>query len=204
MPASIPPSLEMLITHLMKLPTIGRRSAERLAFHLLNAPADQTRELSDALLDMKERLRNCSQCFGITETSPCSICDDAHRESGLICVVEDAMDAIALEAKGGFRGRYHVLGGRLSPLKGVTASDLNIDELDRRIDEEGIKELILAMNPSPDGEATVLFLSQRYQPRGVRVTRIALGLPMGGSLEYADEQTLHHALSGRTEIPPSA
>lgn len=196
----IPASLEQLITQLMKLPTIGRRSAERLAFHLLKVPREQVEDLSRALLEMKERLGRCSRCFNITESDPCPICRDANRDARMICIVEEAMDAIAIESAGIFRGRYHILGGCLSPLKGIVASDLHLAELDRRIGEEGVEELILAMNPSVDGEATALYITQRYRPRGLRLSRIALGLPMGGSLEYADEQTLQHALHRRTEI----
>lgn len=200
MPASIPPSLEAAITHLTKLPTIGRRSAERLAFHLLKVPREQVEELSAALIRMKDRLVRCSRCFSITEENPCPICRDPHRDSKTLCVVEEALDAIAIEASGAFKGRYHVLGGCLSPLKGVTASDLNFEMLDERIESEGVEELILAMNPSVDGEATALYITQRYLPRGIRLSRIALGLPMGGSLEHADGQTLQHALQGRQEI----
>jgi len=196
----VPPSLEVLIVQLMKLPTIGRKSAERLAFHLLKAPREQTEDLSRALVEMKNRLRRCARCFNITETDPCPICRDPRREGKTLCVVEEAMDALSIESAGVFRGRYHILGGCLSPLKGIVASDLHLDALDRRIGEEGVEELILAMNPSVDGEATALFLTHRYRPRGLRLSRIALGLPMGGSLEYADEQTLLHALTGRIEI----
>jgi len=194
----------MAITHLMTLPTIGRKSAERLAFHLLAVPAEQVGELARALTDMKERLRDCSRCFCITEDDPCPVCRDPHRDSRVVCVVEDALDALALEEAGGFRGRYHVLGGCLSPLRGVTASDLHIGELDRRVREEGIEELILAMNPSVDGEATALYLIQQYRPLGLRLSRIALGLPMGGALEFADEQTLQHAIRGRTAVDGQA
>ncbi|MBN1867199.1 recombination protein RecR [Candidatus Sumerlaeota bacterium] len=200
MAGAFPPSLEILVTHLMKLPTIGRRSAERLAFHLLKSPREQSVELSEAVVRMKDRLRRCSRCFNITEDDPCAICRDPSRDSKILCVVEDAPDALAVESAGGFRGRYHVLEGCLSPLKGVTAGDLHIAELDERVASEGVEELILAMNPSVDGEATALFVTQRYAPKGLRLSRIALGLPMGGSLEYADEQTLQHALSGRTPI----
>ncbi len=200
MASTIPPSLEMLITHLTKLPTIGRRSAERLAFYLLKTTRDQVDELAEAMIRARERLRPCSNCFNITEEDPCPICRDPDRNGKVLCVVEEFMDAMAIESSGGFRGRYHVLGGCLSPLKGVTPSDLRLAELDRRVEEEKVEELILAMNPSVDGEATALFITGRYQPRGVRLSRIALGLPMGGSLEYADEQTLQHALEGRTEI----
>lgn len=200
MPPFLPASLDALITQLMKLPTIGRRSAERLAFHLLKAPPEQAECLARAIVEMRERLRRCSRCFNITENDPCPICANPDRGGRALCVVEEAMDALAIESAGVFRGRYHILGGCLSPLRGVVASDLHIGELDRRIGEEGIEELILAMNPSVDGEATALYLSQRYQPRGLRLSRIALGLPMGGTLEHADEQTLQHAFAGRVAM----
>ena len=200
MPSSSPPSLEALIVHLMKLPTIGRKSAERLAFHLLKAPAEQAEELSAAILRMKERLGYCSRCFNVTEEDPCPVCRDPNRDTKLLCVVEEAMDALAIESAGGYRGRYHVLGGCLSPLKGVTASDLHFEELERRVAEEEIEEIILATNPTVDGEATALYITQQCQSREVRLSRIAMGLPMGGSLEYADEQTLQQALLGRTRI----
>lgn len=200
MPASIPPSLEAAITHLNKLPTIGRRSAERLAFHLLKTPVEQVQELSAALLRMKERLIRCSRCFNVTEEDPCPICRDPDRDPRVLCVVEEALDAVAIESAGVFRGRYHVLGGRLSPLRGVTASDLNFETLDERVREEGVKEIILAMNPSVEGEATAFYVSQRYRSRGLKISRIALGLPMGGSLEHADGQTLQHAIEGRQEM----
>lgn len=200
MPSLVPPSLEMVITHLTKLPTIGRKSAERLAFHLLGVRTEQVGELARALTDMKDRLRECRRCFCITEEELCAVCRDPDRDGAMLCVVEDALDAVALEEAGGYRGRYHVLGGCLSPLKGVTASDLRMEELDARIEEEGVAELILATNPSADGEATALYLVQRYRPKGLRLSRIALGLPMGGALEYADDQTLQHAIQGRTPL----
>jgi recombination protein RecR len=200
MPSAIPPSLETLVTHLSKLPTIGRRSAERLAFHLLRAPREQSEELADAIVVAKERLRRCSICHNVTEDDTCAICRDPDRDASVLCVVEEFTDALAMEASGEFRGRYHVLGGCLSPLKGIVASDLTIANLERRVEAGSIEELILAMNPSVDGEATSLYLTQVFQPRGLRLSRIALGLPMGGSVEHADGQTLQHALEGRTQI----
>ncbi len=200
MTASIPRSLDLLITHLTKLPTIGRKTAERMAFHLLKSPEIQVEELAAALVDMKRKLKYCTQCFNITEEIPCAICCDESRENGVICVIEEPMDALALESSGTYQGRYHVLGGRLSPLKGITASDLNINALDTRLEKENVKELILATNPSVDGEATALYLKRHYAQHDVQITRIALGLPVGGSLEYADEQTLQQALNGRTSM----
>lgn len=200
MTPTVPLSLQTLITHLMKLPTIGRRSAERLAFYLLRSPEAQVEELAAAMLEARRRLGRCSVCYNITEADPCPICTDPERDGATICVVEEFTDALAVESSGGFRGRYHVLGGTLSPLKGIVSGDLNIAGLDRRVEGGGVAELILAMNPSVDGEATAIYLTQRYEPRGLRLSRIALGLPMGGSLEYADEQTLQRALQGRTTI----
>lgn len=200
MSSPIPQSLEALILHLMKLPTIGRRSAERLAFHLLKVPREQVDELALAMTEAREKLMRCKNCFNIAEESPCPICTDPDREGKTLCVVEEFMDAVALEAAGGFRGRYHILGGCLSPLKGITTADLNFDQLEKRVASEGVEELILAMNPSVDGEVTALFITNRFRPRGIRLSRIAMGLPMGGSLEHADEQTLQRALEGRTEI----
>ncbi|HBF34555.1 TPA: recombination protein RecR [Candidatus Sumerlaeota bacterium] len=199
MPTIIPPSLEAAITHLSKLPTIGRRSAERLAFHLLKAPKTQVEELASALLTMREKLIRCSHCHHICEQDPCPICRDTQRDPKILCVVEDPLDVLAIETAGVFGGKYHILGGCLSPLKGVTASDLNLHTLDARVEQEGVTELILAMNPSVEGEATILFLTDRFRSRGIRVSRIALGLPMGGSLEHADGQTLEHALRGRRD-----
>lgn len=199
MPNATPPSLESAITHLTKLPTIGRRSAERLAFHLLKAPKEQVEELAAALLTMREKLIRCSECHHICEQNPCPVCRDPRRDPKMLCVVEDPLDVLAIETAGVFGGKYHILGGCLSPLKGVTASDLNLESLDRRVLRDEVREIILALNPSVEGEATILFLSERYRPRGIRVSRIALGLPMGGSLEHADGQTLEHALRGRHE-----
>lgn len=200
MASPIPPSLEHLITQLNKLPTIGRRSAERLAFHLVLAPIDQLDQLTEAMTIMREKLTFCSNCAILTEVDPCPICANPARQTGQLCVVEDALDGLALESAAAFEGRYHILGACLSPLKGITASDLNLAALDRRMETENVQEIIVALNPSPDGEATALFLSQRYIPQGVKVSRIALGLPMGGSLEHADGQTLQHALRGRTNL----
>ncbi|MFP4380646.1 MAG: recombination mediator RecR [Candidatus Sumerlaeia bacterium] len=200
MAASIPPSLERLITHLTKLPTIGRRSAERLAFFMMQSPREDVEALAAGILEMREKLMRCTRCGNVTEEDPCPICENPDRETGLICVVESPMDAIAVESAGSFSGRYHILGGCLSPLKGVTASDLNLGSLDRRMESENVSELILAMNPSVEGEATCLFLMQRYRPQGIKVSRIALGLPMGGSLEHADGQTLLRAFEGRRSM----
>jgi recombination protein RecR len=200
MAGGLPESLEALVAQFTKLPTVGRRSAERLAFHLVRAPREQSNELAEALIEARARLRPCGRCHNLAEDELCDVCADLDRSDELICIVEGFADAMALEAAGGFRGRYHVLGGTLSPLDGVTASDLNFKTLDNRVEADGVKELIIAMNPSVDGEATALYVAQRYGARGITVSRIALGLPMGGSLELADGETLHHALDGRTPM----
>jgi recombination protein RecR len=200
MPRAIPESLEALVGQLMKLPTVGRRSAERLAFHLLRAPKQQSDELAESIIEARARLRPCSRCHNLAEADLCVVCADPDRHEQLICVVEGFADALALESAGDFSGSYHVLGGVLSPLQGITPEDLHFDSLDLRVEEAEVKELIVAMNPSVDGEATALYIAQRYGPRGIKVSRIALGLPMGGSLEMADGETLHHALDGRTPM----
>ncbi len=200
MAGAMPESLEALVAQFMKLPTVGRRSAERLAFHLVRAPREQSNDLAEALIEARARLRPCSRCHNLAEDELCAVCADPDRSEDLICIVEGFADAMALEAAGGFKGRYHVLGGTLSPLDGVTASDLNFQTLDKRVEASDVKELIIAMNPSVDGEATSLYVAQRYGAKGIKVSRIALGLPMGGSLELADGETLHHALDGRTPM----
>jgi recombination protein RecR len=191
-------AMETLILHLTKLPSIGRKSAERLAFHLLRAPKEEAFALAEAIRAMRERIRRCSICGNITEEDPCSICADERRQRDLICVVEEPMDIVAFEKSEAFDGVYHVLDGRLSPLQGVTADDLRIDSLERRVRQGAVRELILATNPSVDGEATALYLSRLLSPYVEKITRIGLGLPMGSSLEYADARTLKKALEGRT------
>ena len=192
-------SVDRLVNWLSRLPGIGRKSAARLAFYILKLPAEEALELADLIREVKERVRFCSTCFNISETDPCAICTDPNRKSDTICVVEEAMDAAALEKVDEFKVRFHVLGGRLSPLDGIGPDDLHIAELIHRIDD-GVKEIIIATNPNVEGEATAHYLSKLISPLGPKVTRIARGLPVGSDLEYADSVTLMRALDGRQEI----
>ena len=199
MPLVYSPSVENLVAQLTRLPGIGSRTAQRLAFHILQRPAEEVLALAGALQDVKERVRFCSDCGNLTEEERCSICTDGRRDHALICVVEQPVDLVSLERTHEFRGLYHVLGGALSPLDGVEPSDLRIDELIERVEANGVQEVVLAMNPNMTGEATAAFLADRLRGR-VRVTRLASGLPVGGDLEYADEVTLGRALAGRREM----
>jgi recombination protein RecR len=193
------PAVENLVAQLTKLPGVGTRTAQRLAFHLLQRPKDEALALADAIRDVKERVRFCRECGNLTEEEVCAICTDARRDHALICVVEQPVDLVSLERTHEFRGLYHVLGGALSPLDGVEPGDLRIEELLRRVDRNGVQEVVLATNPNMNGEATASFLAERLRGR-VRVTRLASGLPVGGDLEYADEVTLGRALAGRREM----
>ena len=195
-----PPSLSRLIDALARLPGIGPKTAQRLAFHILKAPKKESEELAHAILQLKEKARYCSICNCITEENPCSICRNPNREGSLLCVVEEASDVLAIERTGGFQGRYHVLMGRLSPLEGIGPEELKIAELLARVQPEGVKEVLLATNPNLDGEATAMYLFKLLKPFGVRVTRLARGLPVGGDLEFADEVTLTKSLEGRREM----
>ena len=192
-------SVERLVNWLSRLPGIGRKSAARLAFHILKLPAEEAIELADLIREVKEKVKFCSTCFNISETDPCSICTDPDRKTDTICVVEEAMDAAALDKVDEFNVRFHVLGGRLSPLDGIGPDDLHISELIHRIDD-GVREIIIATNPNVEGEATAHYLSKLIAPLGPRVTRIARGLPVGSDLEYADSVTLMRALDGRQDI----
>jgi recombination protein RecR len=189
-----------LVQQLGKLPGIGEKTATRLAFHVLRAPESLARELAAALLDVKERIRLCSTCMNVTEEDPCGLCRDARRDPHLVCVVAQPTDLLAIDRTGGFRGRYHVLHGVLSPLDGVGPDDIRVRELLGRIDREGLTEVIVATSPNIEGEATALYLSKVLKPLGVRVTRIASGVPIGGELEYADGVTISRALEGRREM----
>jgi recombination protein RecR len=193
------PSVDNLVAQLSRLPGIGSRTAQRLAFHILQRPKDEALALAAALEDVKERVRFCRECGNLTEEEVCAICTDARRDHTVICVVEQPVDVISLERTAEFRGLYHVLGGALSPLDGVDPGDLRIDELLQRVAANGVLEVVLAMNPNMTGEATAAFLADRLRGR-VRVTRLASGLPVGGDLEYADEVTLGRALLGRREM----
>lgn len=193
-------AIDELTTELARLPGIGRKSAQRLTYHLLKQSADQSRRLAQALVTLVETVRPCSRCFNLTESELCSLCRDPRRDAALVCVVEDAADIAAIERAAEFRGRYHVLGGRLSPLDGVGPDDLTITDLMSRVPEDGITEVILATNPSLEGEATALYVQRQLAPLGVRVTRIARGLPVGGDLEYADGVTIAQALQARRDM----
>ncbi|HEY9167300.1 MAG TPA: recombination mediator RecR [Candidatus Kryptonia bacterium] len=192
-------ALEMLIGELSKLPGIGRKTAQRLALHLLKSDNESADRLASAIVEVKRRIRYCSVCWNITEKDPCSICSDPSRDHSAICVVEDASDVLAVEKTNEFHGVYHVLGGALSPLEGVTPDQLKVKELLSRLNSE-VKEVIIAMNPDVEGEATTIYLGNLLKPLGVKVTRIARGIPVGGDLEFADEATLVRALEGRIVV----
>jgi recombination protein RecR len=193
------PAVENLVAQLTRLPGIGTRTAQRLAFHLLRVPETEALGLADAIREVKARVRFCRECGNLTEDEMCSICLDTRRDHALICVVEQPFDLISLERTHEFRGLYHVLGGALSPIDGVEPEHLRIDELLGRVQRNGVQEVVLATNPNMTGEATAAYLADRLRGR-VRVTRLASGLPVGGDLEYADEVTLGRALSGRREM----
>ncbi len=194
-------SVDRLITLLGKLPGIGRKSAGRLAFHILKIPLEEALALADAIRDAKEKVGECQICFNISESSPCYICSDPKRDRSLICVVEEALDVPSVDKVDSFRGLFHVLGGRLSPLDGIGPDDLSIKALLERMQgDEQIKEVIIATNPSVEGEATAMYLSKLIKPLNVTVTRIARGIPVGADLEYADVVTLSQALEGRREF----
>jgi recombination protein RecR len=193
------PAVDNLVAQLTRLPGIGQRTAQRLAFHLLRVPKEEALALAAAIVEVKERVRFCRECGNLTEEELCRICTDARRDHSVVCVVEQPVDLLSLERTHEFRGLYHVLGGALSPLDGVDPSDLRIDELLRRVEANGVQEVVLATNPNMTGEATAAYLADRLRGR-VRVTRLASGLPVGGDLEYADEVTLGRALSGRREM----
>lgn len=193
------PSIERLVAELSRLPGIGPRSAQRLAFHLMKAPRERTTALADALSQMAERLRPCSRCYSFAEDELCPVCADPRRDPTLLCAVEEPSAILPIERTLEFRGRYHVLGGALSPIDGIDPQDLRIDELVERIDADGVRELVIATNQTMPGEATALHLADLVRDR-VRVTRLASGLPVGADLEHADELTLGRALLGRREL----
>jgi recombination protein RecR len=198
----LPQPIQALITAFSRLPGIGPKTAARLTFYLLNGPEDYVRELAEALLGLKTNTSFCSECFHITTVGRerCEICEHPQRDGSLICVVEDPLDVVALERTGGYQGKYHVLHGVLSPIEGIGPEDIRIKELLDRVRQGEVKEVILATNPSMEGDATAMYLQQKLQPLGVRVTRLARGLPTGGDLEYADQSTLLRALLGRQEM----
>ncbi|HUF53730.1 MAG TPA: recombination mediator RecR [Dehalococcoidia bacterium] len=192
--------LARLIEEFYRLPGIGPKSAQRLAYYILRMPAQDARSLSDAIMEVKERVTLCSICQNVTEVDPCRICTDAGRDRSVICVVEEPLDILALERIGSYHGLYHVLHGAISPMDGVGPEDLKVSELLARLKDGGVTEIILATNPNLEGEATAMYLSRLIAPLGVRTTRLARGLPAGGDLEYADDDTLTRALEGRREL----
>lgn len=198
----LPEPIQALITAFERLPGIGPKSASRLAFYLLRAPEDVADELSEALRDLKGKVAFCQECFNITEAGRvlCEICDNSKRDPAMICVVEEALDVLALERTGAYSGRYHVLHGVLSPIEGIGPEDIKVKPLLERVAKGGVTEIIVATNPSMEGDTTALYLQQQLRQYGVHVTRLARGLPVGGDLEYADQSTLLRALSGRQEM----
>ena len=194
------PSIEKLIEAFERLPSIGNKTAARLAFHILDASEEETNEFINAITNAKKNLKYCSVCFNISDTEPCNICGNPARDHSIICVVEDVRDVVAMERTHEFKGVYHILHGSISPMNGIGPDDIKIKELLARLMEGEVKELILATNPRVEGEATAMYISKLVKPLGVKVTRIAHGIPIGGDLEYTDEVTLGKALEGRREL----
>lgn len=195
-----PPPIRRLVAALRRLPGIGEKSATRLGFHLLSAPDAQVHELAEAILRLKQEIVLCAECFDLTDASPCGLCRDERRDAAQICVVEEPADLAAIEASGVHAGRYHVLGGALSPIDGIGPDELRIAELEKRVARGDVREVILATNPTAEGDATAHYLAERLRPSGVRLTRIAYGMPLGGDLEYADPVTIGRSVSNRREI----
>ncbi len=194
------PAVERLVEAFRRLPGVGKRSAERLALHVLSAPLDEAERLAEAVREARAKIRQCATCGNLAEGDPCEICADTRRDHGIICVVERPIGAIAIEKSGNFRGVFHVLNGVLNPIEGVGPAELRLDRLTRRIQGGEVREVIVATNATAEGEATALYLARILAPLGVNVTRIAHGVPMGGGLEFADDATLAHALQGRTQL----
>jgi len=192
--------IQRLIEAFERLPGIGPKSASRLAFYMLRAPDDQVQDLADAIATLKENIVYCSRCQNLSETDPCAICSDPGRDQHLVCVVEDPLDVVAIERTGVYKGLYHVLHGVINPVEGIGPEDLRVGSLLERLEKEPIQEVLIATNPNMEGEATAMYLARLLHPKGVRVTRLARGLPVGGDLEYADEITLSRALEGRRDI----
>jgi recombination protein RecR len=192
--------LQALVDELGRLPGIGPKSAQRIAFHLLKVAPEDAMRLADAIVAVKERVTLCTRCFNVAEGELCNVCTDPGRDSSVLCVVEDPRDIVAVEKTQEFRGRYHVLQGALNPIEGIGPDQLRVRELLSRLDSEGVKEIILCTNPNLEGEATAMYLARQLKPLGLTVTRLASGLPVGGDLEYADELTLGRALEGRREV----
>ena len=192
--------LQRLVDELSRLPGIGGKSAQRIAFHLLSIPDTNARGLGQAVIDLRDQVRHCRRCFNVTVSEECAICRDARRDTAIVCVVERPQDIVVVEKTQEFRGLYHVRGGSLSPINGVGPDQLRIPELRQRVDTEQLTELIIATNPTMEGDATAMYLAKEFKPRGLKVSRLASGLPVGGDLDYADELTLGRALVGRMEM----
>ena len=199
-PTAAPGPVARLIEEFHKLPGVGPKSAQRLTYYLLRMPAAEARALAEAILEVKERITFCSVCQNVTDTNPCRICDSARRERTMICVVEEPMDILAMERSGSYQGLYHVLHGAISPMDGIGPEELKIEELLARLRTNEATEVILATNPNLEGEATAMYLTRLLRPLGLRITRLARGLPVGGDLEYADDVTLTRAMEGRQEV----
>lgn len=195
-----PKSIAALIEHFQKFPSVGPKSAQRMAFYLLRMPESEVRKFAQAIVEAKENTHTCEVCFNLSSTSPCEICQSTKRDRSTICVVAETKDLIAIEKTNEYKGLYHVLQGLISPMDGIGADDIRIKELLTRLTDEGIKEVILALSPSVEGEATSLYLSKLIKPFGITISRIAFGLPVGADLEYADEITIARAIEGRREI----
>ena len=194
------PALERLVEHLRQFPGIGYKSAVRMAFNILDMPDEQAKDFANAIVEAKEKIGRCKICQDISETEICSICSDPARDRTVICVVESSKDVLAIEKINDFHGLFHVLGGLINPIDGIGPEELSVKELMTRLGDENLREVIVATNPSIEGEATAMYLSRLIKPFGIKTTRLAYGLPAGGELEYADELTLHKALEGRREI----
>jgi recombination protein RecR len=192
--------VERLVEELSKLPGVGPKTAQRLAFHILKIPGEEARALAEAIVEAREKVTYCRRCYNFSQSELCEYCRDPRREPAQVCVVERPQDIVAVERTGEYRGLYHVLGGAISPIDGVGPDDLRVKELLQRVREEGVQEVIVATNPRVEGEATAMYLADLLRPLGVKVTRIASGVPVGGDLEYADEVTLGRALKGRREL----
>jgi recombination protein RecR len=197
---ALPEPITSLVAALNRLPGIGPRSAERIALHLVQSDRADAKQLADAVLRARERIQFCTNCGALTETSPCEICSDTRRDASVVCVVEQPVDILSIEKSGTFRGKYHVLGGKISPLDGIEPDDLRIAELEKRLTTEPIKEIIIALGTDVEGDATGFYLAKRLTRSGLKLTRIAHGLPAGTGLEFADELTLSRALEGRREM----
>ena len=198
--SALPDSITTLIAALNKLPGVGPRSAERMALHIVQAETGAVKQLADAILHARERIQFCTTCGALTEKSPCSICADSRRDASLVCVIEQPVDILSVEKSNTFRGKFHVLGGKISPLDGVEPEDLRIADLEKRLAHEPIKEIVIALGTDVEGDATSFYVAKRLARKGLKISRIAYGLPAGSGLEFADELTLSRALEGRREM----